>query len=120
MPIFPYFAGMGSGLLALLFVADATLEKSAPVRLSAFVGLPSAYEHKNNSTSLVALPAPAPDMSSDAVKAAMIVTTATGIEPAPAVAVESGPKKRKNIVLRQKQDDRRENFAWSRNDVGRF
>jgi hypothetical protein len=121
MPIFSYFAGMGSVLLALLFVADATLEKSAPVRVTAFAGLPTAYEHKNNGTSLAAMPAPAPDMSSDAVKAAAVVT-------APAVAVEIAPKKKKNIVLRQKQDDSRQNFAWSRNDssfggklfVGRF
>lgn len=120
MPILSYFAGMGSVLLALLFVADATLEKSAPPRVSEFAGLPAVYEHKNSgknsSPSLAAMPAPAPDMSSDAVKAAAVVTPATGAVSAPTVAAEMAPRKKKNIVHRQKQDDSRQNFAWSRND----
>ena len=118
---FSYFAVMGSVLLALLFVANATLEKSAPARASQFVGLPKAYEYKNYSTSLVATPAPAPDMSSDAVMAAAVVAAATPTEAAPARAAEIVPKKKKDVVFRQPQDDSREkNFAWSRNDNGSF
>jgi hypothetical protein len=42
MPIFFYFAVMGSTLVALLFVADATLEKHEPLWFnSEFTGLPS-------------------------------------------------------------------------------
>ena len=115
MPIFSYFAGVGSVLLALLFVADATLEKSAPARVSEFVGLPAVYEHKDNSTSLAAMPAPAPDMSSGAVKAAAVGTVETDTEPEPAVT-KIVPKKKKNTVLRQNQGDSHQNFAWSRND----
>ena len=79
---------MGSALLVLLFVADATLDKSAPMHVSAFVGLPKAYENKNINMSLAAMPAPAPDMSSDAVRAASVVTAATATEPAPPRAAE--------------------------------
>ena len=40
MPIFTYFAVAGSVLIALLFVADATLEKGTPAVVTSQNGLP--------------------------------------------------------------------------------
>lgn len=118
MPLFSYFAFMGSVLLALLFVADATLEKSTPMHVSAFVGLPKTYEHKNG-PSLSTVPVPAPDMSSDAVRAASVVTAATATEPAAPRAPEIVPKKN-NVALKRSRGDGRQNFAWSRNENSLF
>jgi len=70
MPIFTYFAVVGSVLVALLFVADATLDKDTQaVVTSGRYGLPKAWRSDSIQT-LVATPAPAPYMTSDAVLAA--------------------------------------------------
>ena len=61
------------GLVALLFVADATLESgSPPIVTSTRVGLPEPW-HPNTAGALTTTPAPAPDMSSKAVLAAAAV-----------------------------------------------
>ena len=75
MPIFSYFAVMGSVLVALLFAADATLERSPLRSTSEFAGLPKAWhaadwQPETKTPVLVATPAPAPDMKSEAVVAA--------------------------------------------------
>ena len=66
MPILAFFAVVGSVLVALLFVADATLEENdSPVIVtSQRTGLPHATK------SLTTRPAPEPDMKSQAVLAA--------------------------------------------------
>ena len=70
MPVLAFFAAAGLALLALLFVADATLERgSTPIVTSSRVGLP---EQKRPDTVqvLTTTPAPVPDMTSQLVLAA--------------------------------------------------
>jgi hypothetical protein len=69
MPVLAFFAVVGSVLFALLFVADATLENSSPVIVtSQRTGLPvPRYDNANASKTLTTAPAPAPDMTSQAV-----------------------------------------------------
>ena len=70
MPIFSYFAIVGAVLVALFFLADATLEKGTPpVVTSERQGLPEPWRPDPIQT-LVAAPAPEPDMTSQAVLAA--------------------------------------------------
>jgi hypothetical protein len=109
MPVFKYFALVGSLLMAFLFVADATMEKAAsPVPVSSFYGLPKPWKPDPTKTLAVA-PAPEPDMSSAAVAAA-----APKAEPAH-VAQAEAPKKKK-AVRKQPTHDWRHSYAWSRND----
>src|SRR5262245_31719334 len=69
MPVLAFFAVVGSVLLALLFVADATLEQSgSPIVTSQRTGLPAPqYDNANAIKTLTTEPAPAPDMTSPAV-----------------------------------------------------
>jgi hypothetical protein len=67
MPVLAFFAVVGSVLVALLFAADATLENSSPVIVtSQRTGLPVPRYH-NAIKTLATAPAPAPDMTSQAV-----------------------------------------------------
>ena len=67
MPALAFLAVVGLALVALLFVADATLESgSPPIVTSTRVGLPEPW-HPNTAGALTTTPAPAPDMSSKAV-----------------------------------------------------
>lgn len=70
MPVLAYFAVAGSVLVALLFLADATLEKNnSPVIVtSQRSGLPETPQHPD--AEQVITPAPAPDMTSQAVLSA--------------------------------------------------
>jgi hypothetical protein len=73
MPVLAFFAVVGSVLIALLFVADATLEENAsPVIVtSQRTGLPTPRYHNTNATkTFTTPPAPEPDMKSQAVLAA--------------------------------------------------
>src|SRR5436853_186419 len=70
MPVLTFFAVAGLALLALLFVAGATLEKgSSPIVTSSRVGLP---EQRRTDTVqvLTTTQAPVPDMTSQPVLAA--------------------------------------------------
>jgi len=70
MPILAYLEVVGFVLVALLFVADATLERSSPVIVTSDrVGLPKPW-HSDTIQTLSTAPAPAPDMTSPAVRAA--------------------------------------------------
>jgi hypothetical protein len=70
MPIFAFFTVVGLVLLVLLYVAGATLEEgSPPIATSSRVGLPERW-HSDTTPVLTTTPAPAPDMSSPAVRAA--------------------------------------------------
>jgi hypothetical protein len=67
MPALDFLASVGLVLLALLFVADATLEPGSPVIFtSQRSGLP-APQYNNAIKTLNTAPAPAPDMTSQAV-----------------------------------------------------
>jgi hypothetical protein len=73
MPVLAFFAVIGSVLFAMLFVADATLEQSgSPVIVtSQRTGLPAhQYNNVNAIKTLITAPAPAPDMTSEAVLSA--------------------------------------------------
>jgi hypothetical protein len=73
MPVLAFFAVVGSVLIALLFVADATLKENAsPVIVtSQRTGLPTPRYHNANATKTSSTPpAPEPDMKSQAVLAA--------------------------------------------------
>ena len=70
MPVLAYFEVVGFVLAALLFVADATLERNSPaIVTSDRVGLPERW-HSDTIRTLTTAPAPAPDMTSPAVRAA--------------------------------------------------
>jgi hypothetical protein len=70
MPIFKFLVLAGVALIALLFVANATLEPgSSPIVTSQRSGLPEA-RHPDATQILTSTPAPAPDMTSQAVLAA--------------------------------------------------
>ena len=129
MPIFAYFAVVGSALVALLFAADATLEKRGPLPFnSEFVGLPKAWhpetwQPETKRPILTATPAPAPDMTSEAVLAAAPpaahiagVPAAAAAARAEAVAtakLDAAPKKPKRVARRlPPAADDRQNYAW--------
>jgi len=114
MPIFSYFAVVGSVLVALLFAADATLPKSATpvVVTSSLYGMPKPW-HPDPTPILAATPAPAPDMASEAVLTAAPKTAPVNERSA---AVNAAPKKKRVVVARKPSaDDPRQNYAWSRN-----
>ena len=70
MPIFSFLVVAAFALIALLFVADATLEPGSPViATSQRSGLPESRRPGAIQT-LTTAPAPAPDMTSQAVLAA--------------------------------------------------
>jgi hypothetical protein len=112
MPIFSYFAVVGSVLVALLFAADVTLPKSTTpvIATSSIYGMPKPWRPDPTQT-LAATPAPAPDMSSEAVLAA-----APNAEPVNerSATVEAAPKKKRVVARRPQPADPRQNYAWSR------
>jgi hypothetical protein len=127
MPIFSYFAVVGSVMVALLFAADATLTKSTTpvVATSSLYGMPKPW-HPDPTQTLAAAPAPAPDMSSEAVLAATPKTEPVNQR----TAVAEAPPKKKRVVARKTQpadarqnyyaasrggDPFTQNYAWSRN-----
>jgi hypothetical protein len=119
MPIFSYFVGVGSVLVALLFVADAALEKRATpvVTTSSLYGLPKPWQPDPTQT-LAAAPAPAPDMSSAAVLAAMPKTaSAANTEPVNERRATGDAPKKKRVAQKQQQQqqwgDYRQSYAWS-------
>jgi type IV secretory pathway VirB10-like protein len=122
MPIFSYFVGVGSVLVALLFVADAALEKRATpvVTTSSLYGLPKPWQPGPTTPTLAAAPAPAPDMSSAAVLAAMPKTaSAPNTEPLNERRVTADAKKKRVAHKQQQQQqqqqwgDYRQSYAWS-------
>ena len=87
MPALAFLAAVGIALIALLCVADATLERSSPViTTSDRVGLPERW-HPDTVQILTSPPAPAPDMTSPPVIAAQP-------KPEPDVLEKIGPAAR--------------------------
>jgi hypothetical protein len=106
MPIFTYFAVVGSVLIALLFVAEATLEKGTPAVVTSQYGLPKRPVVASDQYSLekpwrpdpkqilAAVPAPAPDMTSPLVLAAQPTSAFEAVTPAAREArAEASPEK---------------------------
>jgi len=100
MPIFTFLVVAAYALIALLFVADATLEHSgSPVIVtSQRTGLPER-RHPDGIQTLIARPAPAPDMASQAVLAAQPKSAPDDLEKigsaARALRAEAPPKDRR-------------------------
>jgi hypothetical protein len=69
MPVLAFLVVSGSVLVALLFLAGATLEKngSPAIVTSQRSGLPEPPRHPDKIHTLTSAPAPAPDMTSPAV-----------------------------------------------------
>jgi hypothetical protein len=70
MPVLAFLAVAGSALIALLFLADATLEKdgSPVIVTSQRSGLPETSLHSDNIHVLTSAPAPEPDMTLQIVR----------------------------------------------------
>ena len=95
MPVFNFLVIAGLALIALLFIADATLESGSPViATSQRSGLPASRRPDAIQT-LTATPAPAPDMTSQAVLAAQ--PSLAKVNPAARAArAEAFPKKERS------------------------
>ena len=105
MPVLTFFAVVGSVLFALLFVADATLEKNSSVIVtSQRTGLP-APRYDSATKTLATAPAPAPDMTSQAVLAAQPKSASDAlarIEPAAREARAEAPPTKPRIEVSAK------------------
>jgi hypothetical protein len=127
MPIFTYFALVGSVLIALLFVADATLEKGTPAVVTSQYGLPKPWRPEVTSDQyglekpwrpdpkqiLAAVPAPAPDMTSPLVlaaqpKAQSVPEVLAKVEPAALAARAEAPPRKKRVTGKQPPVDNRQ------------
>src|SRR3954464_9482330 len=111
MPIFSYFAVVGSVMVALLFAADATLPKSTTpvIATSSIYGMPKPW-HPDPTQTLASTPAPAPDMSSEAVLAAAPPTTPkTAAVNEPSAPADAPPKKNRVAARKPQPDDSRQN-----------
>jgi len=101
MPVLSFFAVVGFALIALLFVADATLQRSSPVIVTSNrVGLPEPW-HPDTIHILTTAPAPAPDMTSPAVLAAqpkVAPEASENIEPAARAARAEVPLKNERVM----------------------
>jgi len=107
MPIVTYFAVVGLGLFALLFLLDGKLEKAQPIITSERQGLPQA-RRLDPTQVLTTASAPAPDMASEAVLAAQ-----PKVEQTPVARSEVAPEKRR-VTRRQQRDDYPQSYGWSR------
>jgi hypothetical protein len=98
MPALAFLAIVGLALTALLFVADATLESgSPPIVTSDRVGLPEPWRPDTVQT-LTTPPAPAPDMSSNAVLGAQPAEALAKVEPAARAARAEAPPRKKRVT----------------------
>jgi hypothetical protein len=136
MPIFTYFALVGSVLIALLFVADATLEKGTPAVVTSQYGLPKPWRPEVTSDQyglekpwrdpkqiLAAVPAPAPDMTSPLVlaaqpKAQSVPEVLAKVEPAALAARAEAPPRKKRVTGKQPPVDNRQKHTRSQHLPG--
>ncbi|MGB9044794.1 MAG: hypothetical protein WCC81_20290 [Pseudolabrys sp.] len=120
MPIFTYFAVVGSVLIALMFVTNATLETSGPaIVTSDQIGLPKPKPRRPDPIQILsAAPAPAPDMTSPLVRmAAPKIESAPevlAVEPAVRAARAEAPPQNKAVTDKQPPAEYRQNHAWPR------
>jgi len=119
MHILFYFAVVGSALIALLFVTDATLEKGAQAIVTTQrVGLPESHL-PDPTRNLTSTPAPAPDMTSPLVLvAAPKVPPAPellAVEPAARAARAEAPFQNNRVTDRQPPAEFRQNYRSPRN-----
>jgi hypothetical protein len=127
----------GSVMIALLFVADATLEKGTVAVVTSQYGLPKPWRPVVTSDQdglpkpwrpdpkqfLAAVPAPAPDMTSPLVlsaqpKAQSVPEVLAKVEPAARATWAEAPKKKRVIVRQQPVDNRQKYYTWSQHLPG--
>ena len=125
MQIFTYFAVVGSVLIALLFVADTTLEKGTRALVTSQYGLPKHPVVTSDQYGLekpwrpdpkqilAAVPAPAPDMTSPLVlaaqpKAQSVPEVLAKVEPAALAARAEAPPRKKRVTGKQPPVDNRQ------------
>ena len=120
MPVLAYLEVVGFVLAALLFVADATLERSSPVIVTSDrVGLPERW-HFDTIQTLSTAPAPAPDMTSPAVLAAQPKSEPEVLEkigPAARAARAEAPPKNNRVT---QPTGRRQNHGLTNQLADRF
>ena len=116
MPVLAFFAVVGTMLVALLFAADATLENSSPVIVtSQRTGLP-VPQYQNAIKTHTTAPAPAPDMTSQAVLDAQpksVPEALAKIEPAAREAQAEAPPKKMRIEASAKARAKAENKSFT-------
>ena len=139
MPIFTYFAVVGSVMIALLFVVDPMLEKGTRAVVTSQYGLPERPVVTSDQYGLekpwrpdpkqvlAAVPAPAPDMTSPLVRAAqpkdqsppevLAKSEATDQRREARAARAEAPKK-KHVTGRQPPVDTRQKHVWSQHLPG--
>jgi hypothetical protein len=129
MPALTFLAVVGLALIALLFVADATLEPSSPpIVTSNRVGLPEPWHPDSMDPgairNLTTAPAPAPDMASDLVRAAMPKAQAASeddlakVTPAARAARAEAPPTKKRVTRTQPPVEYRQNNTRSYREFG--
>ena len=120
MPALAFLAVVGFALIALLCVADATLERSsAVIPTSERVGLPERW-HPDTVQILTSAPAPAPDMTSPPVLAAQLKPEPDALEkigPAARAARAEAPPKNRRVT---QPIDRWQNHYQKNQLVDRF
>ena len=120
MPALAFLAVVGFALIALLCVADATLERSsAVIPTSERVGLPERW-HPDTIQILTSAPAPAPDMTSPPVLAAQPKPEPDALEkigPAARAARAEAPPKNRRVT---QPIDHRQNHYQKNQLVDRF
>ena len=110
MPVLTFLAVVGLALVALFFVADATLENVSPIVTSQQSGLPKPRQPDAIQT-LTTAPAPEPDMKSQAVLAAQPAPEAlTKTHPAEVARAEA-PSSRVWQPFRHKQQNQFDRFS---------
>jgi hypothetical protein len=128
MPALTFLAVVGLALIALLFVADTTLEPSSPIVTNNRVGLPKPWhpDSMNHGAirNLTPAPAPAPDMASDLVRAAMPKAQSASeddlakVKPAARAARAEAPPTKKRITRTQPPVEYRQNNTGSYREFG--
>ena len=126
MPAFAFLSVVGLALIALLFVAGATLEPSSPpIVTNNRVGLPEPWHPDSMNPgairNLTTAPAPAPDMESDLVRAAVPKAQSApedvSAKVARAARAEAPPTK-KRVIRTEPSIKYRQNTAGSYREFG--
>jgi hypothetical protein len=125
MPVLAFFSVVGSVLVALLFLADATLDNGSPAIItSQRTGLPAPqYGNANAIKTLTTAPAPAPDMTSQAVLAAQPnpVPAPVKIEPAAReLRAEASPNRLRIEASAKARREAQSTIDQQRNQFDRF
>jgi len=107
MPALTFLAVVGLALVAMLFVADATLENVSPIVTSQQSGLPKPRQPDAIRT-LTTRSAPEPDMKSQAVLAAQPTSAPVALTKIYAARAEARPNR---VWFRHQRQNRSDRFS---------